>query len=69
MVRMRRNPDGGGTEIPPERCPNGHELKYPNVIVAHGPKPGQRRAHPVLALPDLQGHYLRRLRRQPAPAW
>jgi hypothetical protein len=39
MVRMRRNPDGSVTAIPPERCPNGHELRYPNVIVAHWPKP------------------------------
>jgi hypothetical protein len=40
MVRMRRNPDGSVTEIPPKRCPNGHELKHPNVLVAHWPKPG-----------------------------
>jgi hypothetical protein len=37
---MRRSPDGSMTEIPPERCPNGHPLKSPNVIVAHWPKPG-----------------------------
>ena len=36
----RTNRDGSVTEIPPERCPNGHELRYPNVIVAHWPKPG-----------------------------
>jgi hypothetical protein len=36
----RRSPDGSVTEIPPERCPNGHRLRYPNVIVAHRPKPG-----------------------------
>jgi hypothetical protein len=40
MVQFRTNPDGSVTEIPPERCPNGHELRYPNVIVAHWPKPG-----------------------------
>ena len=27
------------TEIPPEVCPNGHALTYPNVIVAHWPAP------------------------------
>jgi len=37
---LRKNADGSITEIPPERCPNGHELTYPNVIVAHWPKPG-----------------------------
>jgi hypothetical protein len=31
MVRMRRNPDGSVTEIPPERYRNGHPLKSPNV--------------------------------------
>jgi hypothetical protein len=36
----RRTPDGSITEIPPETCPNGHPLKYPNVILAHWPKPG-----------------------------
>jgi hypothetical protein len=36
---MRRNPDGSGTEIPPDVCPNSHPLKYPNVIVAHWPAP------------------------------
>jgi hypothetical protein len=39
-VEFRTNPDGSVTEIPPETCPNGHELRYPNVIVAHWPKPG-----------------------------
>jgi hypothetical protein len=39
-MRMRRNPDGSVTEIPPDRCPNGHPLKHPNVIVAHWPRPG-----------------------------
>jgi hypothetical protein len=41
--QVRTNPDGSVTEIPPERCPNGHELTYPNVIVAHRPKPGTGR--------------------------
>jgi hypothetical protein len=36
---MRRNPDVSVTEIPPEGCPNGHSLAYPNVIVAHSPAP------------------------------
>jgi hypothetical protein len=40
MVQFRTNPDGSVTELPPERCPHGHELRYPNVIVAHWPKPG-----------------------------
>lgn len=38
-MRVRRNPDGSVTEIPPERYPNGHSLAYPNVIVAHWPAP------------------------------
>jgi len=37
---MRRNSDGSVTEVAPERCPNEHELRDPNVIVAHWPKPG-----------------------------
>jgi hypothetical protein len=40
MVQFKTNPDGSITEIPPETCPNGHRLEYPNVIVAHWPKPG-----------------------------
>jgi hypothetical protein len=36
---MRPNPDRSVTEIPPEVCPNGHALTYPNVIVAHWPAP------------------------------
>jgi hypothetical protein len=40
MVQFRTNPDGSITEILPARCPNGHELRYPNVIVAHWPQPG-----------------------------
>jgi hypothetical protein len=36
---MRRNPDRSVTVIPPERCPNGHPLEYPNVIVAWWPAP------------------------------
>jgi hypothetical protein len=40
MVQLKHNPDGSITEIPPETCPNGHALKYPNVIVAHWPRPG-----------------------------
>ena len=40
---MRRNPDGSVSEIPPELCPNGHRLEYPNVINAHWPKPGSGR--------------------------
>ena len=39
-MQFRANPDGSITEIPPDRCPNGHELRYPNVIVAHWPEPG-----------------------------
>ena len=39
-MQFRTNPDGSVTEIPPERCPNGHALRYPNVIVAHWPKLG-----------------------------
>jgi hypothetical protein len=52
-VQFRTNPDGSITEIPPERCPNGHELRYPNVIVAHWAEAGQRQACARLALPDL----------------
>ena len=40
MVQFKTNHDGSITEIPPETCPNGHPLKYPNVIVAHWPRPG-----------------------------
>jgi hypothetical protein len=40
MVPRRRIPDGTVSEIPPTQCPNGHELQYPNVIVAHWRKPG-----------------------------
>jgi hypothetical protein len=40
MVRMRRNPDGSVSEIPPERCPNGHPLRYPNVLVGWSPPAG-----------------------------
>jgi hypothetical protein len=39
MVQLRTNPDGSITEIVPERCPNGHELRYPNVIIRTGPGP------------------------------
>jgi hypothetical protein len=39
-MEFRTNPDGRITEIPPTHCPNGHALTYPNVIVAHWPKPG-----------------------------
>jgi hypothetical protein len=39
-MQFRANPDGSITEIPPTHCPNGHELKYPNVIVAHWLRPG-----------------------------
>ena len=39
-MQFRTNPDGSIAEIPPERCQNGHELKYANVIVAQWPKPG-----------------------------
>jgi hypothetical protein len=39
-VQFRTNPDGSVTEIAPTHCPNGHELRYPNVIVAHWPRPG-----------------------------
>ena len=38
--RLVTNLDGSVTEIAPEKCPNGHELRYPNVIVAHWPRPG-----------------------------
>lgn len=33
-------PTGRGAElaeIPPEHCPNGHPLRYPNVLVSHLP--------------------------------
>ena len=43
MVQFRRNSDGSVTEIPPTHCPNGHELRYLNVIVAQWPKPGAGR--------------------------
>ena len=39
-MQLQTNPDGSVTEIPPTHCPNGHPLKYPNVIVANWPKPG-----------------------------
>jgi hypothetical protein len=42
-VQFRTNPDGSITEIPPERCPNGHELKYPNVIMDGSGYPTVRR--------------------------
>jgi len=57
---MRHNPDGSVTEVAPERCPNEHELRDPNVIVAHLAQAGQRQAHLRLALPDVQGNDLRR---------
>jgi hypothetical protein len=38
-MQFRTNPDGSITEIPPTLCPNRQELRYPNVIVAHWPKP------------------------------
>jgi hypothetical protein len=38
--RFRHNPDGSVAEIALTHCPNGHELRYPNVIVANWPKPG-----------------------------
>jgi hypothetical protein len=34
------NLDVSVTEIPQTNCPNCHALTYPNVIVAHWPKPG-----------------------------
>jgi hypothetical protein len=40
VVQFRTNPDGSVTEIPPTHCPNGHGLRYPNVIVAQWPRPG-----------------------------
>jgi hypothetical protein len=40
MVQFRTNPDGSVTEIPRTHCPNGHELRHPNVMVATWPKPG-----------------------------
>jgi hypothetical protein len=33
--RFWTNRDGSITEIPPTHCPNGHELRYPNVIAWH----------------------------------
>jgi hypothetical protein len=32
-----QRPDGTAVETAPTHCPNGHELRYPNVIVAHWP--------------------------------
>jgi len=38
QAQFRTNPDGSVAEIPPERCPDGHELHYSNVIAAHSPR-------------------------------
>ena len=37
---LRIREDGTAVQTAPTHCPNGHELRYPNVIVAHWPKPG-----------------------------
>jgi hypothetical protein len=36
---LRQRKDGHWVQLPPTHCPNGHPLKYPNVIFAHWPKP------------------------------
>ena len=34
MVRKVSRADGSIAEVGPERCANGHQLRYPNVIVS-----------------------------------
>ena len=59
--------DGSVAEIPLERCPNGHPLRYPNVIVAHWPKPGTGQLVRCWHSLYLQGHDLRRVIRSLGP--
>jgi hypothetical protein len=40
MVEFGRIPPAASRKIRSTHCPNGHQLRYPNVIVAHWPKPG-----------------------------
>jgi hypothetical protein len=53
MQTVPAQPPGSVTEIPPDRCPNGHELTYPNVINAQLAEAGQRQARPGRVLQDV----------------
>ena len=64
LITQGRVPDeshGSVTEMPPERCPNGHELRYPERHRRVVAEARERKADAGLALPDLQGDDLRRL--------